>query len=85
MGALSCLAEKMDFSVGRKFELEVRHRFGVQVHHNSPSPRASFFLLATFQRFLFRLTEESVALALQSCLGGRASLFHVTEMSHNHF
>ena len=41
----------------------------------SPPLMARFLLLATFRRFLFRLTEESVALALQSCLGGRASDF----------
>ena len=29
--------------------------------------------------------EDSVGLALQSCLGGRASDFHVSFQSHNHF
>ena len=43
----------MDFSVGEEFEREVHRRFGVQVHHDSPSPRGSFFLLATFRHFLF--------------------------------
>lgn len=85
MGAPSSLAKKMDFSIGKQFELDVRRRFGVQVHHESPSPRGSFLLLATFHRFLFRLTEESVALALQSCLGDHAPFFHVIEVSHNHF
>jgi hypothetical protein len=44
-----------------------------------------FFLLATFHRFLFRLTKDSVALALESCLGGHAPFFHVVELSQNHF
>jgi len=65
-GTPSSLAEKMDFSIGRNFEQKVRLRFGAQVHHAYPSPRGSFFLLATFRRYPFRLTEESVALALQS-------------------
>ena len=52
---------------------------------NFPTPDGSIFLLVTFRRFLFRLTEESVALALQSCLGGRASDFHVQFLSKNHF
>jgi len=85
MGSSSGLVARMDFSVGEEFEREVHRRFGVQVHHESPSPRGSFFLLATFRRFLFRLTEDSVSLALQSCLGGLASKFHVVELSHNHF
>jgi len=85
MGSSSGLVARMDFSVGEEFEREVHRRFGVQVHHDSPSPRGSFFLLATFRRFLFRLTEDSVSLALQSCLGGLASKFHVVELSHNHF
>jgi hypothetical protein len=85
MGSSSGLAACMDFSVGEEFEREVRRRFGVQVHHESPSPRGSFFLLATFCRFLFRLTEDSVSLALQSSLGGIASKFHMVELSHNHF
>lgn len=42
-------------------------------------------MLVTFRRFLFRLTEESVALALQFCLGGRSSDFHVKFLSNNHF
>lgn len=53
MGSPSSLAERMDFSVGKKFERDVLHRFGVQVHHDSPSPRGSSLLLATFHRFLF--------------------------------
>jgi hypothetical protein len=58
--APSSLAEKMDFSIGKEFEQDMRHRFGVQVHHESPSSRGSFYLLATFHRFLFRLTEETL-------------------------
>lgn len=77
--------DRLDFSVGDDFEQQVRHRFGVKVHHQSPSPRGSFFLLATFRRFLFRLSEESIALVLESCLGGHAPFFHVVEVSHNHF
>jgi len=75
----------MDFPIGKEFEIDIRRRFGSLVHHESPSSRGSFFLLATFRRFLFRLTEESVALVLQSCLGGHAPFFHVVEVSRNHF
>jgi hypothetical protein len=79
------LVEKLDFSIGDDFAQKVRRRFGAQVHHESPSSRGSFFMLATFRRFLFHLSEESVALVLESCLGGHAPFFHVVEVSHNHF
>ena len=34
---------------------------------------------------MFRLTEESVGFALQSCLGGSAHGFHVSFQSNNHY
>lgn len=85
MDALADLVGKLDFTVGEDFEQDVRRRFGIQVNHTSPCPRGSFLLLATFRRSLVRLTEESVALILESCLGGHAPFFHVVEVSHNHF
>ena len=85
MGSSSDLAARLDFSHGRVFEEEVDLRFGSLVHHPSPWAHGSFFLLAIFCRFLFRLTEDSVSLALQSCLGGRASGFHMQFLSTNHF
>jgi hypothetical protein len=44
-----------------------------------------FHLLATFRRYLFRLNEDSVAIALQSCLGGLSQHLCVSFQSHNHF
>jgi hypothetical protein len=85
MGSPADLVERLDFLVGKDFERQVRCRFGNQVHHFSSSPRGSFLLLATFWRSIFCLMEESVALVLQSCLGGSARYFHVLEVSHNHF
>jgi len=78
MGSSSALAARLDFAHGRAFEEEIDRQFGtlVLVHHPFTSADGSFFLLATFRRFLFRLTEDSVSLALQSCLGGHASGFH---------
>lgn len=37
------------------------------------------------RRYVFQLNEDSVALALQSCVGGSAPLFRVEYQSHNHF
>lgn len=85
MGSSSDLASRMDFDLGLQFQDEVRQLFKSPVHHPHHSPTGSFFLLVTFRRHLFRLTEDSVSLALQSCLGGRALDFHVTFLSNNHF
>ena len=85
MGSASELASRMDFDLGLQFQDEVRRLYKSLVHHPHHSPDGSFFLLVTFRRHLFHLTEDSVSLALQSCLGGRALDFHVTFLSNNHF
>ncbi|XP_062204640.1 uncharacterized protein LOC133906684 [Phragmites australis] len=79
------LVDKLDFSHGIDFQREILRLFNASVHHPSSSPVSSFFLLVTFRRYTFRLTEDSVALALQSCLGGSAHGFHVKFLSENHF
>lgn len=79
MGSSSNFSSLLDFDHGLDFEVSMRKRFGKRINGDS------FKLLATFRRFLFRLTEDSVALALQSCLGGKAADFQVTYLSHNHF
>jgi hypothetical protein len=79
------LAKKLDFSHGRKFRKEVLQLFGSSVHHDEASPAGSFFLLVTFRRYTFRLSEESVAFALASCLGGASAGFHVQYLSDRHF
>ena len=58
---------------------------GAPVHHPSSSPAGSFSLLAVFRRYTFRLTEDSVSLALHACLGGAPAGFHVTYIQDRHF
>lgn len=79
------LAARLDFSHGISFQKEVLERFNRSVHHPSSTPAGSFFLLVTFRRYTFRLTEESVAVVLQSCLGGSSHGFHVTLLNETHF
>jgi hypothetical protein len=81
---MDCLLNKLDFGIGKAFEHDVHRKTGRLVHSYSRFERG-FFLLATFRRYLFQLNEESVALALQSCLGGLAKSFRVSYQSHNHF
>jgi hypothetical protein len=79
------LSRKLDFSHGKKFKKEILQLFGSSVHHPNASTAGSFFLLATFRRYTFWLTEESVAFSLASCLGGSPAGFHVQFQSDRHF
>lgn len=79
MASCSDLAALLEFGYGFEFEEFMYNRFGKRVNGSS------FILLATFKRFLFRLTEESVAMTLQSYLGGRAANFNVRYLSQKHF
>jgi hypothetical protein len=78
------LLNKLDFGIGKAFEHDVHCKTGRLVHSYSCFGKG-FYLLATFRRYLFQLNEESVALALQSCLGALAKSFRVSYQSHNHF
>lgn len=75
----------MVFYPGARFHDEVLDLFNSSVHHPSSSVEGSFFLLATFRRYTFRLTEESVSFALASCLEGSPAGFHVQFLSDRHF
>jgi hypothetical protein len=74
----------LDFDVGIRFENELYSSTGLRIHGRLRREN-SFFLLATFRRYLFQLSEDSVALALHSCLGGFESDFQVEYQSHNHY
>lgn len=61
----------LDFDICKSFEKEILHTTGRCIHGAFEIEQGGFHLLATFRRFLFQLNEDSIALALQSCLGGR--------------
>jgi len=82
---LAELVESWDFSRGKSFQNMVLADLGAPVHHPSSSPAGSFSLLAVFRRYTFRLTEDSVSLALHACLGGAPAGFHVTYIQDRHF
>jgi hypothetical protein len=69
----------LDFSSGIRFTEHVRAKFGTAI---TPPPCAtSFILVVSFSHSLVRLNEDSVALMLQSCLGGLAKDFCVEWLS----
>ena len=79
------LLHLLDFEHGLRFEEELLESVGRRVHERDTSANNGFIMLVTFRRYLFQLNEESVALALQSCMGGSVWDFHVRFLSHNHF
>jgi hypothetical protein len=82
---LATLVSGWDFNRGRGFEQAIFSRFKTSVHYPASSSKGAFFLLAVFHRFTFRLTPESVSLALHACLGGSPSGFHVKYVNDRHF
>lgn len=73
----------LDFKFGQQFEKGLFQCVGRSVHDSDS--HGTFFFLATFRHYLFRLDEFSVALALHSFLGGSPTAFQVEYQSHNHF
>ena len=74
-----------DFSPSLAVADQVHRRFGSTVHF-SPSPGAKeFFLVASFTLASFKLSVESVGLALQCCIGGDHVGFRVYQLSDRRF
>lgn len=82
---LQALPRDWDSTRGKEFAAKVASRIGTQVHYPKSSPDGSFFLLAVFRRYTFRLNEDTVSHALSSVLGGTPSSFHVRLASERHF
>lgn len=84
-GELAKLVSNWDFEAGKRFQDKVLVSLNSPVHHPSSSTCGSFLLLAVFRRCTFRLTEETVSLALHACLGGTPAGFHVSYVQDRHF
>lgn len=64
----------LSFDDGLGNEAVIRKKIGSSVTH-SVFDRASFFLVASFGRCKFRLSEDSVSKLLQAAIGGNAQHF----------
>lgn len=74
-----------DFSPGLAVADQVRRHFGSSVHPSPSSGSKVIFLVVSFSSASFPLTEESVSLALQSCIGGILDRFNVFRQSDRRF
>lgn len=71
----------LNFRPGKVIQAEVLRKFGLPVCRNFSSPSSpEFFLVVSFGRCKFRLTESSVATILQSVIGGVAGAFNVCSL-----
>lgn len=70
----------LSFRVGRVVEAEIRHRFGTPVCPHPSIPSSEFFLVLSFGRCQFRLSELSAATILKAVLGGNAAGFRVRSL-----
>jgi hypothetical protein len=71
----------LDFGPGLDFQHLVHDRFASPVSYAPSFASREFFLVATFSRFAVRLSEDSVGIMLQSCLGGIDKDFRVSHLS----
>ena len=74
-----------DFNPGLVVADQVRRRFGETVHFSPSRKTKEFFLVVSFSSASFPLSEESVGVALQCCLGGHHLGFKVTKIFERSF
>lgn len=68
MAVQASIALGLDFGPGMLFAKEIWNLFGTPVHPTSYS--GHFLMIVSFGRATFRLTEDSVGLAMEAALGG---------------
>ena len=74
-----------DFAPGLPLADQVRRKFGSTVHFSPSRDAKEFFLVVSFSSASFPLTNDSVGLALQCCIGGICSGFKVVALSSRSF
>lgn len=75
----------LNFRPGKVVEAEIRRKYGSPVCHNPSSQSSAFFLVISFGRCKFRLSEWNAALILQSVIGGAAGSFGLYALSDRVF
>lgn len=66
-------------------EAKIRRQFGLPVSFDPALSSREFFLVVSFGRCKFRLTETTVAALLQSVIGGIAENFHIQSLGDRVF
>ena len=74
-----------DFAPGLALADQVRRKFGSTVHFSPSRGDKEFFLVVSFSSASFPLTEESVGIALQCCIGGISVGFRVHKIKPRGF
>ena len=74
-----------DFNPGLAVVDEVRRRFGETVHFSPSRKSKEFFLVVSFSSTSFPLSEDSVGVALQCCIGGHPKGFKVSRICDSSF
>ncbi|KAM0856737.1 hypothetical protein ACQ4PT_048926 [Festuca glaucescens] len=73
------ISMNLDFSYGFKFKADVKKKFGTTVH---PLGKSNHFLLVvSFGRAVFKLNEDMVGIALESCIGGNCDDLSVIQLN----
>lgn len=71
--------------MGRNFNAKVWKKCGKSISYSGPPNSGEFFLLASFSRYRFRLSEENVSSCLHALLGGDPALFQVSMLETSVF
>ena len=74
-----------DFSPGLAVAAQVRHRFGSTVHFSPSGSNKEFLLVVHFSSASLPLNDDSIAIALQCCIGGLPSGLNVTHIDGRRF
>jgi hypothetical protein len=77
------ISMKLDFSYGYKVKADIKKRFGTTVR---PLGKSNHFLLVvSFGRATFKLNEDVVGIALESCIGGNCDVVCEVPQSQSFF
>lgn len=75
----------LNFRPGKVVEAEILRRHGLPVCHVPALRFPEFFLVLSFGRCKYRLSEQSAATILQAVIGGAVALFRVTSLGDRIF